>query len=441
MRSRIILATALLGAVFAPAASAETLAEIYAISKQSDPRYLAMRHEFEATGFAVKEARAALLPQVAFSYGRTNTSQNIVDSANAVFATGSASYPTNERTLSISQPIFRLASWRNWNQSKAYEKQAAAAYAAAEQDLIIRTATAYMAVLAAEDVLSFSRSERESIKRQLELADAKFKSGQAIKVNLFDAQARSALKESDVLAAENDLADKRQALHELTGMNFTTLAPLAKNAPFTLPEPVNAEAWVSTAMSQNLLIEAREQAVDVARQEVDKAKAGHYPTVDLVISRNQRETGGSLFGGGSNVNTNDVMFRANMPIFEGFATSAAVDKAGARYSAAKQDLERDRRQVDRQARAAYAGVVSGVGRVSALDQSVQALDSARVLKEEGYKAGVSTILGLLDAERDLYAVRRDAAQSRYDYQLNMLRLKQAAGTLSEDDLLNISRAP
>ncbi|RYF37520.1 MAG: hypothetical protein EOO25_19025, partial [Comamonadaceae bacterium] len=230
------------------------------------------------------------------------------------------------------------------------------------------------------------------------------------------------------------------ALHELTGMNFTTLAPLQKSAVFRLPEPVNAEAWVSTALSQNLLLQAREQALDVARQEIDKAKAGYYPTVDLVINRNQRETGDSLFGGGSKVGVNDVIVRASIPIFEGFATSAAVGKAGARYNAAQQDLERDRRQIDRQARAAYAGVVSGAARVSALDQSLQALDSARQLKEEGYKAGVSTILGVLDAERDLYAVRRDAAQSRYDYQLNMLRLKQAAGTLNEDDLLNISRA-
>lgn len=440
MHSRFIAAAAIVGSFVASSASAETLAEIYALSKQSDPKYLALRTEYEATGFAVTEARAALLPQVSYQIGRTNTTQNILSSENTVFATGTATYPTNDRTLSITQPIFRLASWRNWKQSKATEKQAAAAYAAAEQDLIVRTATAYMAVLAAEDALAFARSENEAIKRQLFLADAKFKSGQAIKVNLYDAEARNALKESDVIAAENDLSDKIQALRELTGTVVTSLTPLPKAIPLVTPDPQNIEDWVRSSLEKNLLLEARMQAVDVARQEIDKKKAGYYPTADLSISRNQRETGGSLFGGGSNVNQNDVMFRINIPIYEGGATSAQTGQAGKHYETALHDLERDRRQVERQARSAYKGVVSGAARVRALDKSVDAFEGARQLKEEGYKAGLSTLLNVLDAERDLYSARRDYAQSRYDYQLNTLKLKQAAGTLSEEDLLTISRA-
>lgn len=420
-------------------AAAESLSDIYAAARQSDPRYLATRAEFEATGFARTEARAGLLPQVAFNYSRTNTNQNILSSDNAVFARGTATYPTNENTLSIVQPIFRLGAWRNWQQSKASERQAAAAYAAAEQDLIVRTATAYMQVLAAQDALRFSKSEGESIKRQLELATAKFKSGQSIRVNLYDAQARVALKESDVLAAENDLADKRRGLFDLTGRIPAELEPVNREAALLTPQPLNPEDWVQSSMEKNLLLEARQQALEVAQQEIAKAKAAYYPTVDLLINRNQRTTGGSLFGGGSSVSTNDVMIRANVPLYEGGATQAGVGKASARYTAAQQDLERDRRMVDRQARAAYAGVVSGVARIGALNQSVQALESARQLKEEGYRAGLTTILGVLDSERDLYAVRRDASQARYDYQLNMLRLKQAAGTLNEGDLAELTR--
>lgn len=437
MKTKQFLLSALTLLMISGAAGAENLVGVYARAKQADPRLLAMQSEFDATGFAVKEARASLLPQVAMGINRTNTNQNILDSANEVFEKGTARYPTNERTLSISQPIFRLGAWRNWKQSEASQRQAAAAYAAAEQDLMLRTATAYMAVLAAQDVLKFSMGENESIKRQLELAQAKYRSGQTIVVSLYDAQARSALKQSDVIAAENDLADKKQALREITGMDFASLAPLMAVAPSTLPQPLNVEQWIQSSLEKNLLLEARTQALDVAQREIDKSKAGHYPTADLVILRNQRVTGGSLFGGGSSVSTNDVMFRVNVPIYEGGATSAAVGKAEARYRVAQQDLERDRRAVDRQARLAYAGVVSGVTRAAALDQSVQALDSARRLKEEGYKAGVSTILGVLDAERDLFAARRDSAQARYDYQLNMLRLRQAAGILSEADLAAI----
>src|SRR5690606_29062076 len=127
------------------------------------------------------------------------------------------SYPTTEQTLTISQPIFRLANWRRYKQAKTSEKQAAATWAAAEQDLIMRTCTAYLAVLAAQDALALAKGELESLSRQLELAQARYQTGQSTVVNLHDARARAALKESDVIAAENQLADRLQALREIIG--------------------------------------------------------------------------------------------------------------------------------------------------------------------------------------------------------------------------------
>lgn len=442
VRLRLVVSAVVVGlsSFSASPVFAETLSEIYALSRQSDPRFLAMRSEFEASAFAVREAKSALLPTVNYEFARTRTSQDIRYSENVVFAAGRAVYPTREHVLSLSQPIFRLSSWRNWRQSQASERQAAAAYAAAEQELIVRTATAYMAVLAAGDALALARGENEAIKRQLDLADEKFKSGQTIKGNLFDAQARHALKASDVIAAENDLADKIAALRELTGVNAAALEPLPQKIALTAPDPQDANAWVASALSRNLLLEARVQAVDVARQEIGKQKAAYYPTLDLAVTRNRRDTGGSLFGGGSGVNTNDIGLRLNVPLVNGGATSARVHQAIKHLETAEHDLERDRRQIERQARAAYQGVVSGMVRIRALDQSVLAFESASRLKAEGYKAGLATMLAVLDAERDLYAVRRDAAQARYDFALNSLRLRQAAGTLSEDDLRQVVRA-
>lgn len=431
-------AAVVLGVGLVAPAGAETISDIYTLSRQNDPKFLAMRSEFEATGFAVTEARAALLPTVSYQYGRTTTTQNILNSDNKVFASGVASYPTNDATLSITQPIFRLSAWRNWSQSQASEKQAAAAFAAAEQDLIMRTATAYLGVLAAEDALTLARGENESIKRQLDLAEAKFKSGQSIKVNLYDAQARHALKQSDVIAAENDLADKVQALRELTGAQAIALTPLPKDISLTLPQPQSIEDWVSHALESNLLLKARQQAVDVALKDIDRRKGGYFPTLDLTYSSNTRLTGGSLFGGGSNVKTNEVFLSLNIPLYEGGATSAQTGQARKHYETALQDQERDRRQVERQARAAYLGIVGGAVRVRALDLSVTALGGARKLKDEGYKAGLQTIVAVLDADRDLFAARRDSAQSRYDFVLNTLRLRQAAGSLNENDLSQLS---
>ncbi|HEY8605578.1 MAG TPA: TolC family outer membrane protein [Noviherbaspirillum sp.] len=425
--------------VLAVAAQAETLADIYQLARENDPRYRAMRSEFEATEFATKEARSGLLPNVGLGYTRATVDQNITKSENAVFATGQAKYPTTEQTLTITQPIFKLGAWRRYNQAKATEKQAASAYAAAEQDLMMRTATAYLAVLAAQDALALAKGEQESIRRQLDLAQGKYSSGQATVVNLYDARARNALKESDVVAAENDLADKMQALREIIGRMPGNLSVLPATIPLIGPEPQDPEQWVGTSLNNNLLLQARQMAVEVARQEIGRQKAGYFPSLDFSYSRNVNDTGGSLFGGGSTVNTNQMMFRLTVPIYEGGATSALTGQAVKHHETAREDLERDRRQIERQARAAYLGVMSGMVRVNALNQSVTALESARKLKDEGYKAGLTTVLAVLDAERDLYAARRDAAQARYDYQLNVLRLKQAAGSLSEEDLLRLSR--
>ena len=437
--SRLRILALALACTLSISTRAETLADVYRLAKEHDPAYRAMRSEFEATEFARKEARAGLLPTISLGYTRSQINQNISQSENQVFDTGQAKYPTTEQTLTITQPIFRIGAWRRYQQAKASEKQAAAAWAAAEQDLIMRTATAYLAVLAAQDALALAKGELESIKRQLDLAQEKYKSGQVTVVNLHDARARTALKESEVIAAENELADKLQALREIIGRIPAGFSRLPENIPLVEPEPRDPEQWVATSLAGNLLLEARLMAVEVARREIGRQKAGYWPTLDLSLSRNVSDTGGSLFGGGSKVNTNEMMLRLTVPLYEGGATSALTGQAVKHHETALEDLERDRRQVERQARAAYQGVTGGMVRVDALKQSVKALESAKKLKEEGYKAGLTTMLGVLDAERDLYAARRDAAQARYDYQLNVLRLKQAAGTLSEEDLLHLSR--
>jgi outer membrane protein len=418
---------------------AADLVEVYARAKQSDPRYLATQHELGAVEAELDQARAGLLPTIGADYTRTKTKQNILSADNAVFATGTSSYPVTEMALSISQPIFRLSAWRHFDQAKASVRQAAATYAASEQDLMVRTATAYLAVLAARDAVGFAQAEQQAVKEQFELVQGKYKSGQSTVVNLRDAEARLALKESDIVGAQNDLADKIQALAEITGKSSDDLAPLAADLKPVVPAPASEDQWVQTALSQNLLLQARAQAVEVAEREVAKQKAGYFPTADLAFTTDRKKTGGSLFGGGSNVRENDLMFKVHVPLYEGGATQAVSTAAARRYESALDDQERDRRQVERQARAAYQGVVGGGVRLNALGQSVTSLEQARQLKSEGYKAGLQTILAVLDAERDLYAAKRDLAKARYDYLLNTLKLKQAAGSLAETDLASVAQ--
>jgi outer membrane protein len=424
---------------FCTSVAAADLVEVYAKARQSDPRFLATMHELRAVEAEVDQARAGLLPTIAIDYSKTKAKQNILSADNSVYATGTSSFPITDTSLSLTQPVFRLSAWRNFDKAKASVRQAAATYAASEQDLMVRTAAAYLDVLAARDAVGFAQAERQSIKEQFELVQGKYKSGQSTVVNLRDAEARLAIKEADIVAAQNDLSDKVQALGEIIGKSSDDLAPLKADLKPVAPAPSDEEQWVQTSLTQNLLLQAREQAVEVAQQEVLKQKAGYYPTVDLSWMTDRKNTGGSLFGGGSNVRENDLTFRVHVPLYEGGATQAVTTAAARRHESALDDRERDRRQVERQARAAYQGVVGGSVRISALTQSVTSLEQARQLKTEGYKSGLQTILAVLDAERDLYAAKRDLAKARYDYLRNTLKLKQAAGSLGETDLASVAQ--
>ena len=267
----------------------------------------------------------------------------------------------------------------------------------------------------------------------------RFSSGLVARVGLHEAKARYELKEADVVAARNDLDDKLQALREMTGKLLVSLKPLREEFPLEQPNPPEISQWIEAGLQQNLMLTARRHGVEVAQQEISRQRSGHVPVVDLVVTQNGKVTGGSLFGGGSNVDTTDVMLRLTIPVYSGGATVALSEEAAKRYQAALEDLERDVRQIERQTRAAFQGVTGGTVRIKALAQGVTSSLSARELKLEGYKSGLETIIQVLDAERDLYAAKRDSAKARYDYLLNRLRLKQAVGTLSENDLVETNR--
>ena len=420
-------------------AHGEDLAQVYVLSKDSDPKYKAGRFEFEAVGYSEPQALAGLLPTLVLESTQSDSRQRIVSSANAVYGSGLSKYPTRNLTLTLTQPIFKLSAWLGYEQAKSKVKQAAANFGAIEQDLMLRTATAYLNVLAARDALGFAEAERDAIKRQLDLVQQKFSSGLVARVGLFDAKARYELKEADIVAAQNDLDDKLQALREMTGKTVARLKPLREDIPLQQPDPPDMDRWIESGLQQNLMLLARRYTVEVAQGEVSRQRAGHAPVVDLVVTQNSKVTGGSLFGGGSNVDTGDVMVRYTVPIYSGGATSALTGEAAKRYQGSLEDLERDARQVERQIRAAYQGVTGGIVRVKALAQGVVSSLSARELKLEGFKSGLETIIQVLDAERDLYAAKRDSAKARYEYLLNHLRLKQGVGTLSDEDLLDMNK--
>jgi outer membrane protein len=432
------LVSAALG--LAPAARSESLMDVYRLAQQSDPKFRAAQAETRASSTAIDQARAGFLPLIKFDVEKMETRQRVISSKNPIFGAGVTTFPTEYHALTLTQPIFRKDVIERFAQAQAIVKQAEYVLLAAEQDLQLRTAASYLVVLAATDNLAYAKAEREAIGKLLDLARERLKGGLGTITAQHDATARFTLASAREIEAQHRLRDARQGLAEITGKLIDKMQALRDEFPLEVPDPPIIERWLQSALDNNLGLRARREATEVAKQEVERQRAGHYPTLNLLVNHNRRDAGSTLFGGGSDVETTDVMLRLSVPIFEGGLTTAVTREAAYRYQKSLEDLEQERRSVDRVARAAYDGTVSGVSLVRALKQSVVSQESALEAKDQGYRSGLFTILPVLDAQRDLYLARRDYAQARYDYLFNRLRLKQAAGTLSEADLVSIGSA-
>jgi outer membrane protein len=422
------------------AAGATDLLEAYQLSLQHDPRLQAARYRYEAAKEAVPQARALLLPNIAVEAEYLDTEQDIRSSDNAVFAAGKTDFPTNRYGLTLSAPLFRMADWHGLKQSHAEVALALAEFTAEEQELLRRVAESYLAVLAAEDNVRFAEAEQAAIERQRQLTLTRRSSGLAPRTDEFDANARYALVVANVVEAQNQLDDARQALLETSGMLLTDLEPLRSEIPLERPNPLDVDQWVDLALRQSPQVLAREQSLEVAQHEVRRQSAGRYPTLNLITRVDNRDTEGSLFGGGSEVETADVAIQLRVPVFSGGSQGSNVREAALRVDETVEHVKLERLVVARQARSAYLGVLSGIARTEALGESLVAQRSALDAKQRGYASGINTALDVLDAERDLYLILRDHAQARYDYLLSTLRLKQAAGTLSVEDLVRINEA-
>lgn len=418
----------------------ETLQEVYDLARQSDPRFRSAQFEARAIGMALDQAKAGFLPTVKLDFERTKTRQRIIESQNPIFGAGSTNFPTQSDTLSLNLPIFRKDLVARLDQARAVVQQAEFGLLAAEQDLQIRTTAAYLSVLAATDSLALAQAERVSVGKVLDLARERLKMGLGTITNQYDAAARYAVTQAREVEATNKLRDARQGLKEITGKAIDKVQTLKEEFALETPSPASADQWVESSLVQNLGLRARTAAVEVARQEIERQRAGHFPSVNLLLSRNRKDTGSTLFGGGSNVETTDLSLRLTVPIFEGGLTSAVTQEAVFRHQKALEDVEQERRGVERLARAAYDGTLGAVDLVQALKQSVASQQSALEAKEEGLKAGLFALLPVLDAQRDLYLAKRDYEQSRYDYLIYRMRLKQAAGTLGEDDIRSVGEA-
>lgn len=419
--ARALGAGALLAALASPAC-AENLFEVFEAALASDPEFLAAGADHRAAQEIRPQALAALQPNAQVSFDvRWNERHRRRD------------YRSELLVLDISQPIYRLDRSIAVDQSDSRIAQADALYAAARQDLMVRVAERYFRVLEAEDELRFARATLEAFEQQLAQSWQRFEVGLIAITDVEEAKAGFDLSRAQLIAAENLLDIAREALRETTGEYQETLAALGK-MQLVMPEPADIDKWTEIALERNLRLLAARHDSETARREIERVQAGHSPTIDAVGSFGLHD---SESRAGENRHA-DVGVRLSFPLYTGGSIVSRTRESRHRYQRTLDVLERERRRAQRETRDAYLGVNSGISRVHALEQAVRSSETAAEAIEAGFQVGTRTSVDVLDAQRDLFRARRDLSEARYGYILDVLRLKRAAGTLSEDDLRLVS---
>jgi outer membrane protein len=413
-------------------ALADNMLSIYQLAVQSDPQLQAAKASYQATLQVVPQSRAALLPNIGLS-GDIN--RNRYHNRSPQPGEPENSYSTNKTFVAqLTQAIYQRESFLKLEQTDSVVAQAKAQLTAAEQDLVLRVATAYFLVLGAEDNLEFVKGNKEAISRTLDQAKQRFDVGLSAITDVLEAQARYDTAVSDVINAEKLLADAREALRELTGVAPGVLEVLKPEIPLNPPEPAVEDKWVGIATDQNPLLLAARAATETARQEIDIQRAGHYPTVNLTADYTWLNNDFGGFGITQERNDSAIGVQMTLPLYQGGLVVANTRQSQHQFNQAQENQVQQRRATERQARDYYRGVITGISKVLALNQAVKSNEKAQEAAEAGFEVGTRTIVDVLDAQSNLLSAKRDYARSRYDYLLDMLRLKQAAGILSEEDL-------
>ncbi|WP_309678346.1 TolC family outer membrane protein [Polaromonas sp.] len=428
------IAAALLAA--GPMAQAQSLVELYESARAFDATYQSARLQYDANLARAAQAKAGILPAAGLAAGASRTG---FENTNPAIE---RNFNTQNATLSASQPLYRPANWASYEQGFKQVDLARAQLDSAEQDLIVRSSQAYFDVLAAQDTLTFVQAQKAAVAEQLAFAKRNFEVGTSTITDSREAQARYDLVIAQEIAAENDLRVKKIALDQLVGKNETQ--PRGLLAPVALPpvQPADVNAWVQQSEAVHPGIRQAQSGLDIAELEVTKAEAGHKPTLDATasynITRNPAGTATSAAQTSSRTNATTVGLVLNVPLFAGFSTQNRIRETLSLKDKARSDLEGARRSVAQSTRTAYFGVLSGQGQVKALEAAELSSQSALDANKLGYQVGVRINIDVLNAQSQLFQTKRDLAQARYNVLLGGLRLRQANGTLSPEDLQQIN---
>ena len=427
---------------------ADDLMHVYQQAIASDPvvnRAKALRDQ-ALEGVSV--SRANLLPQLSASVG-----YNVATRDNTQFFPNDQGqlevlvFPTDSDTrnvdLNLNWSIYDHTNWVGLDRAEKVAQQSDAQLAAAMQQLIVRVVNAYFDALRARDNLEFVRAEKRSIERQLEQTRQRFEVGLTAITDVHEAQANFDNTVAQEIQAENALELNLEALRLITGKYHSRLSGLnTESFSTSKPTPERVDDWLSLAEERNLELLANRLAVDIAKQDIEQARAGHYPTLQLLANKTRTRTNISNPNFDISLpwlDNRSVNVSLNVPIYQGSRVTALTEQARQQFVIASEDMELVHRQTIQSVRSSFNDVKASISTIRALEQAVISAQSALEATEAGFDVGTRTIVDVLASTRNLFDAKRNLASARYTFIQSVINLKRAAGTLTDNDLSQINR--
>jgi len=424
---------------FAHSCFALDFSQVYAQGMENDPTFQSAQHTFEAARERQPEAFAALLPSIAADAsgehitGRTKyTGTPEVD----------RSFQGNDWQVQLKQPVFQMEGIWAYGEAKATVQAAVALLTQAKQDLILRLARAYFDIAIAQRHVTAAQSQLTAMREQLGAARRSFDAGVTSITDVDDSTSRAALAEAQTAVSANELATARASLESLIGAPVQDIKTLDNGIALPNPVPADVEAWVRTALSESPSVQGARSSFKAAELEVNRVGAQLLPAVNLVASVGSNYSSGNItdpVNFGANVHDRQISLQVAVPLFDGGAIHAQVVEARAKRAKAQSDVTLAERQVTLEVRQTFADVMNGIAQQRALKMAVRAGRSAVKGNRIGYGLGLRINSDVLNAEQQLFGTIHDLDKTSYDVLYSSLKLKGAAGQLSEADVYALSR--
>lgn len=433
------------------ATQAESLRDIYELALENDAQLKAEEATYLANREQEKLGLAGLLPQVGADYSRsgsdTDTDAETFDfetgSLQRIETTTSNDTITDRMSVSLRQPLFDLPAWFSFKAGQQLTREAEATFAGNQQNLIVRVVEAYLAVLRAQDNLEASKAQERAFERQLEQTRQRFEVGLIAITDVYESQAAYDLSQVNRIVDENNVAVALEQLSVLTNQKHSELNVLVEDFEINPPEPNDRSEWVEFALENNFNLKAAEYREEAARQAARASASEHafrisgnysYSDSDTDGSRSTRPPTDFVASPYNRTDGDRWELRVDVPLYSGGAISANRRRSAQEFNAAREGRINLSRNTVTSTRSLHMTVNSDVSRVKARKQSIISSKSALDATEAGYEVGTRNVVDVLNARNTLFAAERDYANSRYDYIINLLRLKEQAGLLSPEDV-------